>query len=94
MPGESVKGHLPQDMIALLRENGYIEETQHDDGESNDPEANPVKTVEEFSNMRAAEQKALLQQLGMEPASNEEQRLQQYQEWLDNHKEGSQDAEL
>jgi len=48
---------------------------------SNDDEFLP--TVEEFGKLNAAEQKALLTELQIEPATNAEERLRQYTEFYD-----------
>jgi hypothetical protein len=46
------------------------------------PQAAEALTVEEFTDLKAPEQKEKLQELGIEPGSNEGQRIQQYTEWL------------
>ncbi|MFD0710630.1 hypothetical protein [Paenibacillus sp. GCM10027626] len=42
-----------------------------------------LPSVEEFAKLKADEQKELLQELGIEPASNAEERIQQYTEFYD-----------
>jgi hypothetical protein len=38
-------------------------------------------TIEEFSELKAEEQKAILADLGFEPGSNKEERIAQYEDW-------------
>jgi len=77
MPGDKVKGEIPLDMIELYKENGSI---------SDEPAAEDALplTIEAFTGLNAAKQKEELERLGIEPASREDQRIEQYTSWLNN----------
>lgn len=79
MPGENVKGELPRDMIELLTENGVIIPVAQEEINSS---AEEFPTVEEFSNLKADEQKAILERCGLEAASKADQRIRQYKDWI------------
>lgn len=88
MPGESVKGELPLDMIEQLKENGFLEEAVSQDDEPDNP------TADEFSKLKADEQKAILARLNIEAGHKAEQRVEQYESWLTGQEEGTDNAEL
>jgi len=46
-----------------------------------DSEMVEAPTIEEFSELKAEEQKAILADLGFEPGSNKEERVAQYEAW-------------
>ena len=92
MPGESVKGALPLDMIEQLQANGFIGEADEVDQPSVETEGAEDEgdlSLEEFAALKADAQKERLAKLNIEPGSNADQRLEQYQAWLDREKEGS-----
>ncbi|UED76092.1 hypothetical protein [Brevibacillus sp. DP1.3A] len=106
MPGESVKGELPLDVIEQLKENGFLTDqpeevsTENEDSiEQDSPTAKDVPeldypTAEDFSKLKADEQKALLARLNIEPGPKEENRVEQYKIWLAKREEGADNAEL
>lgn len=95
MPGESVKGELPLDVIEQLKENGFLsDQPEEASTENEDSLEQDSPTVEEFSKLKADEQKALLARLNIEPGPKEEQRVEQYKNWLAKREEGADNAEL
>jgi hypothetical protein len=92
MPGESVEGHIPMEMIEQLQANGMVgegEPTDLDDAKQTaEPDDNKqldptlILTVEDFRKLGAQEQKEQLEALNIEPASKTEGRIQQYTDCL------------
>ncbi|CAM3851085.1 MULTISPECIES: hypothetical protein [Paenibacillus] len=91
--GESVKGKLPLDMIDALRKHNKLDEDQAetevlgqtDDGLS-DPDKLPIMSdailsPEDFAKLPAPDQKERLKALEIDPASNAENRVEQYEDW-------------
>jgi hypothetical protein len=93
MPGENAKGALPLDVIEQLKLNGVIvDENGSNEENEKTPETPPQAsseepTLEEFIDLKAQEQKMILEQLGIEAATNAEKRVEQYREWLAGRKE-------
>lgn len=76
------------------------QETKESDGEtsSTSPTKNPngtqddddmveAPTVEEFAELKAEKQNAILIEIGFEPASNKEERIAQYRAWYESDQE-------
>lgn len=85
--GEDIAGKIPLDMIEVLRASGGIEEQaaeQQVDANALDPSVvDEAISLEEFKALSAAQQKEYLQQIEIDPASREEDRVEQYQAWLE-----------
>ncbi|GIO33119.1 hypothetical protein J2TS6_42600 [Paenibacillus albilobatus] len=88
--GESVKGQLPLDMIKALRENHKLDEEEAETPEVNLEEnkldqlpiaSDTIPSPEEFADLPAAGQKERLKALEIDPASKEEDRIEQYEDW-------------
>lgn len=95
MPGESVKGELPLEMIEQLKENGFL--TDHLDEAATQDDASleqDYPTAEEFSKLKADEQKGVLARLNIEAGSRAQERVEQYESWLASREKGADDAEL
>lgn len=53
------------------------------------PVETSLLTVDQFKDLKAAEQKQYLQDQGIEPGSNEEERVAQYEAWLGTQEQGA-----
>lgn len=61
------------------------------------PSTTELMTVEDFSILKAPDQISIIEKLGIDPGSNKDQRVQQYQEWISQQEsgvEGSNDEEF
>ncbi|MNO15514.1 hypothetical protein D3C76_51800 [compost metagenome] len=85
--GENVKGKLPLEFIELLNKNGKL---LTDGSEQEEIEKRPlwltvegkVISVEQFEDLKADDQKALLKALEIDPDNKGENRIVQYEDWF------------
>ncbi|WP_238649756.1 hypothetical protein [Paenibacillus piscarius] len=75
--------HLSSQDIALVDGSFVADQMLNKDLLRSGYELQELPTVEDFGKMKAAKQKEFLLELGIEPDSNEEQRLQQYSDYYD-----------
>lgn len=80
---------IPSNSDSLEGDNQFDENPNMIDNPKDSDDAEiEAPTVEEFEELKADEQKQILMDIGIEPASNKEDRLTQYTEWYESEEEG------
>jgi hypothetical protein len=87
--GTNVTGKLPLDLIEALKKNDKFQDSSDDFAADTLSGSIRVLSPEEFSELPAPEQKTRLRVLEIEPASKEEDRIAQYEEWFDEQLAGA-----
>ncbi|MFY0545459.1 hypothetical protein [Brevibacillus sp. H7] len=91
LPGELISD-LDEKTEKQLVDAGHCEFVQGHAVAPGNTQPAPVKadllTIEQFTALKASEQKTILQRFGIESGSNEEQRVQQYTQWYEQQASG------
>lgn len=90
-PGDTING-LDEQHEKQLVNDGYCEYATGPVVLSEEvvtpPSTTELMTIEDFSILKAPDQISIIEKLGIEPGSNKDQRVQQYQEWISQQESG------